>query len=81
LFFIKGAGIVAKTSSNPQRDSGWLLVERCRGCDSLIALPLTRSGATSARRPFICKCEKAAEGYLFLLEKDAEYDVDSSFGM
>jgi hypothetical protein len=34
-----------------------------------------------ARRHYLCKGEKAAEGYLFLLEKDAEYDVDSSFGM
>jgi hypothetical protein len=27
------------------------------------------------------KSEKATEGYLFLLEKDAEYSMDSSFGL
>jgi hypothetical protein len=80
LVFIKDAGIVAKTGSNPQRDSGWLLMERCRECDSLIAFPLL-APFDLARRPSVCKCEKAARGYLFLLEKDAEYGVDSSFGM
>jgi hypothetical protein len=35
----------------------------------------------SARRLSVYKIEKATEGHLFLLEKDAEYSMDSSFGL
>jgi hypothetical protein len=43
-------------------------------------LALSRS-KRPARRLSLLKSENATEGYLFLVEKDAEYRVDSSFGL